>query len=377
VAGLLSQAEIVDAQGEGAAGVHLALLAAGHRDALVQGGLGYQGHGGGDDVVRGHIDDVHLVKKAYDSLLDLVGAGDGQLHHGKAQLLQGFLGQPGLDLGVDLAAGVQQAYPPGIGHHAMQQGDLLRHRVHVRGARHIEPRGLVAVDELGRHIVRDRGAQDGDAVRPAGQGQDGRGGDAQGQVDLVSHEHVRDAGAGILAGLAVLIGDADVFAVLIALLGQGLDKALPGRVQGRMLHKLQNAHRQLLFGLEHQVGAHRQHENQRQNDQSLGLLLHFFHVCPPPFRVMLDVRLQKRPLRLQRADQPRYHLNFLSSDSSMATDIACPGNGGRPARPTVVQPAARGMYSPSCPPAALHRPAVLLRGAGRATCSRSSPLRQY
>jgi len=37
---------------------------------------------------------------------------------------------------------------------------------------------------------------------------------------------------------------------------------------------------------------------------------------------MLDVRLQKRPLRLQRADQPRYHLNFLSSDSSMATDIA-------------------------------------------------------
>ena len=85
--------------------------------------------------------------------------------------------------------------------------------------------------------------------------------------------------------------------------------------------------------------------------------------------------LNKRPLLMQRAGLPRYHLGSLpvARLASSATVIAFPCNGRTRLGLLLFQPAAPGMYSLGFPCFLAPSESSLKRG-GLATCSRSTPL---
>src|SRR5699024_9238395 len=108
--GNFSQLLVVDAVGGQGAGVAHAFLTGDDGQLVLVGDHDHGGHAGGDDVVRGCVDGVHISHHGLHHGLDVVGGGDGVVHCGQTGGLAGLMGQLRLDLGVGLGGAVENAH---------------------------------------------------------------------------------------------------------------------------------------------------------------------------------------------------------------------------------------------------------------------------
>ena len=123
----------------------------------------------------------------------------------------------------------------------MHHGGLLVQRGQVGGAGDVAAHGAGKVVNVQRYaIFGDGGPQDGN-VRRRGHGRLQRsGGVGQNQVHISGHKGIDDSGAGvgITCGVLHIKGDR-----VAQLLGQRVNKALGGGIQGLVGHLLADAHR--------------------------------------------------------------------------------------------------------------------------------------
>ena len=180
---------------------------------------------------------VDLADHGLGDLLDLVGAGDGELDALHTELLELGRRQVDLQLGVGLRRAVEQADLLGIRGQAVEQRDLIGDGIHIRRSGDVAAGHIVILDQSGGREVGDGGADHGDIRGGARHGL-GRGrADGQDEVAALVHELARDGLAGRLVVLGVLLADGGPDSRLL----DGRDEALVRRIERRVLGELQDA----------------------------------------------------------------------------------------------------------------------------------------